>query len=78
MSNFSDITIDLSDGQRKELIEIYVRDKLRPESQSIFNEQLSKGDDDLVLCNALHDAIINDVIVDCIQLAVEMEENEDL
>ena len=68
--HFTNINIDVSEKEVQELIALYIKRNLRPESQSLFLEESSKGTDDLVLAHAVFRAILNESIVDCIEEAI--------
>lgn len=77
MSNFSDMEIELDADQQVAMIELYVKEKLRPESQSMFADMINDNSDSIDLRNALYHAVLNDQIINCIEIAIKMDVTDD-
>lgn len=59
-TEFENIEVDISTDDQRQLIAMYVRERLRPESVSAYQSAMDAGED---VRQALYDAVLNDMIV---------------
>lgn len=65
-----DVELELTQEEINSIVMVFIHTRLRPESRSVFKEH--EGD----IKEALYKAVFNDSCVDCIEYAIEYEENK--
>lgn len=62
--HYEQLEVDIDDDTKKELIKMFVKERLDPVSQATFEDRLTQGS---YLEDALFDAVINEMVLQCLK-----------